>query len=212
MMYHTDAIVLKKEEWNEADLLVTVLSEDFGKIRLLAQGARKHGAKLQGHLEPGSRSDLSFVIGRNGSRLTTARLGNFFLPIRQSFMKLQALQTILLLLDGNLLEERDRASELFRLVRLTFEALGAARDHAANRITAWFTIRFLDHLGFLLPPDAPEAKFIPSLLELKPRPLEEIMAIGGDEGKFDPEFRWLGGYLRGSVILPQPVKSLDFEL
>ena len=95
MMHHTEALILKKDEWGEADWLITALSADFGKIRLLAQGARKHGAKLQGHLEPGSVSGLSFVVGRNGYRLTGARLAAFPTAVRGSLSKTRALNIIL---------------------------------------------------------------------------------------------------------------------
>ena len=49
-MHFTDGIILKKDQYREADFLITVLTKDFGKIRLAARGVRKQEAKLRGHI------------------------------------------------------------------------------------------------------------------------------------------------------------------
>lgn len=93
-MHTTDGIILKKTDTGEADLLLTIYTEDFGKIRALAQGAKKEGAKLRGHLEPLSVSKISFVLGRNGERLTHANLVHFWPAIRVTSEKLKAAHRI----------------------------------------------------------------------------------------------------------------------
>ena len=51
-MYTTEGIILKKIDVGEANALFTIYTKDYGKIRAVAQGVKKEGAKLQGHLEP----------------------------------------------------------------------------------------------------------------------------------------------------------------
>ena len=116
-MYHAPALILRKDAWGEADCLVTVFTSVSGKIRLLAQGARKHGAKLQGHLEPGFISDISFVIGRNGYRLTTARVQASFPGIRGSLVKNRALALVLAAVDQNFFEDGDDAAPFFAMLQ-----------------------------------------------------------------------------------------------
>ena len=68
--YHTsEGVVLKKMPAGEADFLIRVLSQDFGKIDLLAKGARKSTAKLNSHLDMFNFVRLSWV--KNGERLPT---------------------------------------------------------------------------------------------------------------------------------------------
>lgn len=93
-MHTTDGIILKKTDAGEADLLLTVYTKDFGKIRALAQGIKKEGAKLRGHLEPLSVSKISFVLGKNGERLTHANLVQFWPAIRGASEKLKAAHRI----------------------------------------------------------------------------------------------------------------------
>ena len=98
-MYFTEGIILKKTDLGEDGALFTIYTKDFGKIRALAQGVKKEGAKLKGHLEPLSLSSVSFVLGKNGERLTHAALNNFWPGIREDYQKLAAAQKIAILVD-----------------------------------------------------------------------------------------------------------------
>ena len=207
-MHHTEALILKKDEWGEADWLITALSADFGKIRLLAQGARKHGAKLQGHLEPGSVSGLSFVVGRNGYRLTGARLAAFPTAVRGSLSKTRALNIILQAFDANLLEEPDRAPELFRLAEETLGALCTA-EHltAVRRLTAWFHTRLAMLLGVFPSPRSPEARRVPSLLKIADCPPARLDASGLEPDALERELTWLIQKLGGGLAAIGPVST-----
>ncbi len=154
-MYRTEAIILKKDEWNEADLLVTALAERFGKIRLLAQGVRKHGAKLRGHLEPYSLSQLSFVVGRQGYRLISAELMEFFANLRRDISSLAAAAIMTETLDGNLFEERDGAERYFGLLTRSFRVLDSAPGRAADEVLSKFHMKFLELMGVVAAGDDP---------------------------------------------------------
>jgi len=49
--YKTEAIVLKRVSFGEADRLVTVFSRNRGKLTLLAKGIRRLTSRKKGHLE-----------------------------------------------------------------------------------------------------------------------------------------------------------------
>lgn len=175
-MHHTLGLILRRDEWGEADWLVTALSEDFGKIRLRAQGARRSAAKLRGHLEPGAVSALSFVVGRHGYRLTAARLLEFFPTARASLPTLAVLSAILADLDANLMEERHGARELFATAREAVRALEAeTRPEAMERLRVWFAARLAFHLGLLPPPFAREADGLKALIALAGLPITEAI-------------------------------------
>lgn len=91
--------MLKKNDIGEADVLFTLYTRDFGKMRALAKGIKKEGAKLRGHLEPLSYAAINFVLGKNGERLTHAELRNYWSGIRNDFGKVHAVQYMAELVD-----------------------------------------------------------------------------------------------------------------
>lgn len=212
-MHHTQALILKKDEWDEADWLVTALTHDFGKIRLRVQGARKHGAKLQGHIEPGSISELSFVAARNGYRLTTAELVQFLPNIRSSWSKLQAMYFVLEAVDNNLLEERDRADEIFETTCSLLAGIGSAGSPSLIQLAlAWYQAKFFGFLGFLPSPSSEEAGYCLNLLGLSRLPLAEALDFQGGPEIINRELNWLRRYLHGSVHLPPAVAASDSSI
>ena len=62
--YSTEGIVIKKTLYNEHDFLVRMLTRDFGKMEVLARGARKPASKLNQHLDFLDLVEFSFV--KNG--------------------------------------------------------------------------------------------------------------------------------------------------
>lgn len=60
--YHTtEGIVIKKAPYNEHDFLVRILTRDFGKIEVLAKGARKLFSKLNPSIDFLDLVEFSFV-------------------------------------------------------------------------------------------------------------------------------------------------------
>jgi len=55
--YKTEAIVLRTREWREADQLVTLLSPDLGRFKVVARGARNPEAVCAGESSPLPRPD-----------------------------------------------------------------------------------------------------------------------------------------------------------
>ena len=98
-MYTTEGVILKRTDVGEHGSLFTIYTRDFGKIRALAQGVKKEGAKLKGHLEPLNLSSIGFVLGRNGERLTQATVLNHWPGVRENFEKLRIAYTIIEVID-----------------------------------------------------------------------------------------------------------------
>lgn len=60
----TRGIVLSRTDFGEADRIVTMLTPDHGKLRLMVRGARRLKSKMAGGIELFSISDISFIKGR----------------------------------------------------------------------------------------------------------------------------------------------------
>lgn len=60
----TQAIVLKRINYGETDRIITVITKDSGKLRLMAKGVRKSTSKLAGGIELFSESDIQYIKGK----------------------------------------------------------------------------------------------------------------------------------------------------
>lgn len=78
----TRGIILFRTDFGEADRILTVLTIDQGKVRLMAKGVRKVKSKLAGGIELFSISQISFIPGkRDIGTLTSTRLEKHFSKI-----------------------------------------------------------------------------------------------------------------------------------
>ncbi|MFY9462210.1 MAG: DNA repair protein RecO [Candidatus Sungiibacteriota bacterium] len=151
-MHITDALILKKEGVGEADLLITALTPDFVRVRLVAQGARKVGAKLKGHLEPLSLSRLSFVAGRNNYRLVGAELQNFFPTVKGESRRFRIASEITEILASVLFEDvAGGSNNFFILARdaLMFLDEPSRTPEDCDKAFLWFRMQFLKESGLL---------------------------------------------------------------
>jgi|AntRauTorckE6833_2_1112554.scaffolds.fasta_scaffold00721_2 DNA repair protein RecO len=73
-IYKTKAIVLSSRPIKEADKLLVLLTEDFGLIKVIAQGTRKKESKLRQSIQDFSVTDVALVKGKVGWRLTNAQI------------------------------------------------------------------------------------------------------------------------------------------
>lgn len=145
-MYTTEGIILKKIDAGEADALFTIYTKDFGKMRALAKGIKKEGAKLKGHLEPLSFSAVSFVLGKNGERLTHAELMNSWRIARTNWERLRAAYVIASLVDQECLPgERDK--KVWSLLLTYFRALEEWSGSVEDLLRS-FTVEFRERLGY----------------------------------------------------------------
>ena len=71
--YRTEALVLRQASLGEADLLLSLLTPDQGKLRAVARGARRVTSRLVGHLEPLTRVNLAVARGRTRDVITQAQ-------------------------------------------------------------------------------------------------------------------------------------------
>ena len=98
-MYSTTGIILKKYPAGEADAVFSIYTKDYGKIRALAQGVKKEEAKLKGHLEIYNLTNIGFVLGKNGERLTQAVVAYAWPNIRKSWRKISCIAYVIELVD-----------------------------------------------------------------------------------------------------------------
>ena len=68
--YTSQGLVLKYFPYKEADLILTVLTKQHGKLQAIAKGARKPQSKCSGHVEPLTVVDIQLAKGKSIETVT----------------------------------------------------------------------------------------------------------------------------------------------
>ncbi|MHB1133440.1 MAG: DNA repair protein RecO [Chloroflexota bacterium] len=98
-LYRTDAIVVRRADFGEADRLLTVYTPHLGKLRLLAKGIRRPVSKMGGHLELFTHSRVLIAKGRNLDLVTQSETIDAFLPLRDDLLRMTYAHYVAELLD-----------------------------------------------------------------------------------------------------------------
>ncbi len=72
--YRTKGIVIRKEDYGESDRMLTVYTQDFGKLRIFCKSIRKESSKLRSGSEPYCLIELEFIEGRSRKTLTDVKV------------------------------------------------------------------------------------------------------------------------------------------
>ncbi len=90
--YGTKGINLKGMPMGESDRMVTVLTKEYGLVRAIAPGARKHKSRLAGRSGMFVVNDLLFVKGKSIDKLIQAETIQSFPGLSKDLAKLTASQ------------------------------------------------------------------------------------------------------------------------
>jgi|SRR3989344_96584 len=141
----TSGIVLSRTNFGEADRILTVLTPDQGRIKLMAKGVRKIKSKLAGGIELFSVSDITYIKGKGDiSTLISSRLkvhfGQIATDIDRTMFGYEALKRI------NKTVEDNAGPEYFELLRATLEALDSL-NLSLESIELWLNAQLLKLAG-----------------------------------------------------------------
>lgn len=141
----TQGIVLSRTDYGEADRIITVLTPEQGKLRLMARGVRKNKSKLAGGIELFSVSDLTYIAGRGEiGTLVSSRLDTHYGQIVKDIARVQ--------LGYELIKVLNKATEdnpepfYFELLSQSFAALD---DPSINLdlVKTWFEAQLIKQAG-----------------------------------------------------------------
>jgi DNA repair protein RecO (recombination protein O) len=138
-------VVLRHQDWGEADRLLGLFSREQGKIRAVAKGVRKLRSRKAGHLEPFTRASLQLARGRDLPIVTQAETVDAFLPLRDDLLRIGYASYVVELLDRFTYEEGENRA-LYKLLVETLERL--ARGEDLDLAVRYYELRLLDLVGF----------------------------------------------------------------
>jgi len=141
----TTGIILSRTDFGEADRIITLITPDHGKLRVLARGVRKVKSKLAGGIELFSVSHITYLPGKGEiGTLVSTRLekhyGNIAKDIERTMLGYELIKQL------NKATEDEPEAAYFDILRQAFEALD---DPAIGMdiIQAWFAAQILRQAG-----------------------------------------------------------------
>lgn len=145
----TKCIILHTFPFKESSLFASVLSKDFGKLNLLAKGARRPNSKLCGTLEPINHSEIIFYKRelKDTSTLSDAVIVDDFEPIRRSPVKVAGCEAICEFIDKTQTIEEPNP-KIYYLLLSFFSNLSLAKDEFTSLWTIIMLFRLLKFAGF----------------------------------------------------------------
>ncbi|HEX5797034.1 MAG TPA: DNA repair protein RecO [Candidatus Saccharimonadales bacterium] len=139
------AIVLSRVDYQEKDRIITVLTENHGKLRAIARSVRSSKSRLAGGIELFAENELGLAEGRGELHtLTHSRMKRYFGNIAKdteaTMYAYECLKTV-----GKLTPENAGEEYYDDLVRL-LTALDAHRI-PLDQIRIWYGLKLLKTLG-----------------------------------------------------------------
>ena len=148
----TKLIVLRVTKYSEADLIVTGLTPDFGKLSLIARGASRSKKRFSGGLLEATHAlQVEFKKSQREQSLSTlveARLTEDFSQLRTKYDRLQTALRLLEVMTKISQEGDPHSQNLYHLTGHSLKVLQEVQDFGLFWIH--FVIRLLLNQGVLV--------------------------------------------------------------
>ncbi|MBN1681297.1 MAG: DNA repair protein RecO [Anaerolineae bacterium] len=196
--FRTDAVVLRRQDFGEADRLLVLLTPGHGKIRAISKGARKPIARQTGHVELFALVDMLIARGRELHIVSQAETKEAFLPLREDLIRGTYANHLVELLDRFTAEQDTGRAEFDLLVN----ALGwLCEEHDPRLVARYYELVLLGLAGFA-----------PTLhrcgIGQEPLEPQDQFFSPADGGVICPEHR--AGLDRGTPISLNALKTLRY--
>ena len=152
MVVTTRAVVLQSRKQGETSKIVTLYTEQFGKLNVIAKGARELRSKFGGALEAFTLSDVVFYYKKDNGGLfllSKAETVQSNSGILNSLEKIEVASQIAEILIRTMHDEEENTA-LFGLLVDVFRMLASSQNEAARPLLIYFYIRFANLSGYPL--------------------------------------------------------------
>jgi len=144
----TQAVVLRSIDYGETSRIVTLYTEDRGRMSVMVRGARSSKSRFGATLEPMAHIQAMVFCrpGRELQSLTETSQASTWRGIRRSLDKLETAWRIVEFTSA-LMHEEEAHEEVYALLVSTLSALDVAHTRSRN-LWPLFQMRLVAHLGF----------------------------------------------------------------
>lgn len=144
--FRTQALIVKRREFGEADRMLTIITPKHGKLDVIAKGARKLTSHKTGHVELFTRSDM--LIHRAGELgiVVQAEMTAPYQVLREDLTRGGFANYAAELLDRFTAAGEDDTRDLYRLFDETLDRL--CTDSDPQLAMRYYEMHILDLAGF----------------------------------------------------------------
>lgn len=146
--YFTEAVILARKNYGEADRLLVIFSKHYGKLRVIAKGIRRPTSRKKGALELFNHVRLFLAKGKNLDIITEAEAKDSFSGWRKDLTKVGVAYHLSELVT-RLLPEHQEHKEVFELLLESFRSLSKLDYWSLYPFIQLFKIGLLEELGYL---------------------------------------------------------------
>ncbi len=143
--YRTEAVVIRRSDFGEADRLLTLFTADRGKLRAIAKGARKPQSRKTGHVELFMRSKFLIAEGRDLDIVTQAETVDTYAALREDLVRATYAGYVVELLDRFTVDD-DPHGDIFDLLTLALATLTTTPEPLL--LARFYELRLLSLTGF----------------------------------------------------------------
>lgn len=142
----TKAIILDRQNFRENDLKVTLYTQEFGKLDLIARGALKQSSKMAGHLEPMNIADVMIVAGKQFNYIGSIISRNCFVGIKIDYNKIIMVGKCINIFN-KLVKLEHKDEKIFYFLE-NFLFCAEKKKTLPNIIYSFFSLKLLSLLGY----------------------------------------------------------------
>ena len=139
-------IVIKETSYKDNDKIITILSDELGKVSVMAKGAKKTNSPNLASSQYLVYSEFILYKSTNHYYINSSEVINMFYNLRIDFEKLQ-LAFELTKLVFSVTDENQDTSQVLKLLLNTLYVIDKL-DKDVKLVTSIFKIKLLDILGF----------------------------------------------------------------
>jgi len=124
--YTSEGVVLARRNFGEADRILILYTENFGKISLLAKGIRRPKSRKRGHVEVFNKIKFQAVHGRGLGLMTEAEVIEDFSEVRKSLRRI-SLAYYLMEVIGRITHEGEENIRVYNLLLDSLQKLKSTK-------------------------------------------------------------------------------------
>lgn len=148
MYKKTTGIILKRKKVGEADKLLVIYTNNFGKINAIGKGIERISSKRAGHLEPFILANLELSRGKNNTyMIREVQSINNFINLRGDLSKTAVACHVTELIDRST-PIADKNDLIFLLLKKTLTLLEKTNNKYIINIIRSFEMHLINLLGF----------------------------------------------------------------
>lgn len=145
-LYRTEAVILRRSDFGEADRLLTLFTSRYGKRRVIAKGTRKTTSRKAGQVELFNRAELQLATGRNLDIVTDAQIVDAYKHLHGDELPRYSYACYVAELLDKLMVDDEENLAVYNLLVATLAAFDSSAS--LDLVARYFELHLLSLLGY----------------------------------------------------------------